>query len=120
MTRHEKRRLLQRLQQLTCTPKRITHEAQSEAVSKVIDAGFDVADIAQAFERRTTNQSLAKFHAESRSRVEHALERLSDGVYGYCEDCAAEIPAERLRVQPEATRCVPCQVRWEPFPRMIS
>lgn len=41
-----------------------------------------------------------------------ALARLRDtaaGRYGLCADCGAEIPFDRLRVEPWAARCVPCQ-----------
>lgn len=43
----------------------------------------------------------------------HALERIRDGTYGICVDCRKEIPAARLQVKPEATRCVACQTEYE-------
>ena len=42
-------------------------------------------------------------------RLEAALDRLNDGEYGTCVECAAAISAARLRVAPEAQRCVHCQ-----------
>ena len=39
--------------------------------------------------------------------------RVKEGAYGLCEDCSHRIPAERLRYQPSATRCVECQGRWD-------
>ena len=45
--------------------------------------------------------------------LERALERVSEGSYGKCVDCGAEIPFERLRAQPGAERCVACQARHE-------
>ncbi|MFQ5463511.1 MAG: TraR/DksA family transcriptional regulator [Phycisphaerae bacterium] len=42
-----------------------------------------------------------------------ALRRIHDGTYGVCTDCCKKIPAARLRVKPEATRCVPCQTEFE-------
>ena len=45
-----------------------------------------------------------------------ALARLRDteaGHYGLCADCDAEIPFDRLRVEPWALRCVPCQAAQE-------
>ena len=38
-----------------------------------------------------------------------ALERMNEGNYGVCESCCRRIPAARLRIKPEAKRCVPCQ-----------
>ena len=45
--------------------------------------------------------------------IEVALRKLGDGSYGICEECSEQIPAERLKFRPEATRCVPCQGRWD-------
>lgn len=45
--------------------------------------------------------------------LEAALRRIADGSIGLCADCGAEIPLERLRAQPGATRCAGCQARHE-------
>ena len=42
-----------------------------------------------------------------------ALQRIHDGTYGVCTDCGRNIPAGRLQVKPEATRCVVCQSEYE-------
>jgi RNA polymerase-binding transcription factor DksA len=42
-----------------------------------------------------------------------ALQRLDAGSYGECLDCGEPIPAPRLRVQPAAPRCAPCQTAHE-------
>jgi len=42
-----------------------------------------------------------------------ALQRIQDGTYGICVDCGRNIPAARLQVKPEATRCVGCQSEHE-------
>lgn len=41
-------------------------------------------------------------------RIEHALERMDEGIYGTCENCGAAIPIERLRALPHSTLCVDC------------
>lgn len=40
--------------------------------------------------------------------VDAALQRLAGNAYGRCSDCGADIPFDRLKVEPWATRCVPC------------
>ena len=50
---------------------------------------------------------------DERNAVRLALQRLEDGSYGTCVDCGKEIPAERLKAQPEAIRCVEDQRRFE-------
>ena len=45
--------------------------------------------------------------------VEDALDRMDDGRYGRCTQCAAEIPVERLYAIPQAALCMRCQARAE-------
>jgi len=40
--------------------------------------------------------------------TEEALARLSDGSYGWCEQCSAPIPAAALLAEPEARYCARC------------
>ena len=49
--------------------------------------------------------------------VAAALQRLADGEYGLCADCSAEIPFDRLKVEPWALRCVDCERARERSPR---
>ena len=42
-----------------------------------------------------------------------ALQRLTDGTYGWCVHCGRQISAERLQIQPAARFCVSCQQRQE-------
>lgn len=41
--------------------------------------------------------------------IERTLARIDDGSYGICAECGAEIPEQRLRAQPLASRCTNCQ-----------
>ena len=41
-------------------------------------------------------------------RIEQALQLIRINDYGRCLRCRAAIPHERLKVQPDATYCVPC------------
>ena len=45
--------------------------------------------------------------------IDAARGRMAEGSYGECVDCGCEIPFDRLRAQPTALRCVPCQARFE-------
>lgn len=49
--------------------------------------------------------------------VAAALQRLARGEYGRCSDCGADIPFDRLKVEPWAERCVPCASAREKHPR---
>ena len=46
---------------------------------------------------------------EKEERLRRAREALAAGTYGLCVDCGEAIPEARLRMVPDATRCVSCQ-----------
>lgn len=80
------------------------------------EPGTHVDDLAEQGEQRTHE---ALRHAERERDVEElraieaARERMDAGSYGECIECGEDIPVERLKVQPSASRCVPCQERYE-------
>ena len=45
--------------------------------------------------------------------IDRALERLTDGKYGYCHECENEIPLKRLEALPFAIRCRDCEKTHE-------
>ncbi len=47
------------------------------------------------------------------SKIDEALKRIEDGVYGYCEETGEPIGIERLEVRPVATLSVEAQERHE-------
>ena len=47
------------------------------------------------------------------SKIDEALKRIEDGVYGYCEETGDPIGIERLEVRPVATLSVEAQERHE-------
>jgi RNA polymerase-binding transcription factor DksA len=75
------------------------------------DGGSELADYDQhpgdegseTFEQEMDEAKRAILEDE-RNAVTQALQRLEDGSYGTCVDCGREIPAERLKAQPEGPR----------------
>jgi DnaK suppressor protein len=59
------------------------------------------------------DEALSGIEARELAAVKAALARLRDGEYGVCAQCDAEIPFDRLRVEPWALRCVACETRRE-------
>lgn len=80
------------------------------------DPSADEIDRASAFSGRDADAILAALLTDNRVQIDHAMRRLESGGYGTCEDCGSVIPAERLALFPEATRCVACQRRQEMVP----
>ena len=76
-------------------------------------AGDDQADSGSKTAERDASSSLIRTLLDRRTQAEHAMQRLEDGTYGYCEGCAKPIPVERLTVFPSATSCVSCKQNRE-------
>ncbi|MDG4831249.1 TraR/DksA C4-type zinc finger protein [Solwaraspora sp. WMMD1047] len=72
-------------------------------------AGDDQADSGTKTAERDTAQSLLRTILDRRAQFEHALARLAEGSYGWCEGCGSAIPVERLEIFPAATSCVGCK-----------
>ena len=66
----------------------------------------EAATDAEERERQLKSQQEALRRHEAAGRAKKAL---ADGTYGRCVDCSAEIPEARLKIRPDAERCVPCQ-----------
>ena len=99
-----------RYDELTTEYDRALTQSQVLRVVEIGDtAGDDQADSGTKTAERDTAQSLLRTILERRAQFEHALARLEEGTYGWCEGCAAGIPVERLEIFPAATTCVTCK-----------
>lgn len=47
------------------------------------------------------------------ARGQELMGRMRAGAYGLCTDCGKSIAAARLAAQPDAIRCLGCQVDYE-------
>jgi DnaK suppressor protein len=72
-------------------------------------AGDDQADSGTKTAERDAALSLLRTLLNRRTQAEHALQRLDEGTYGFCESCSGPIPVERLMIFPSATSCVKCK-----------
>ena len=55
------------------------------------------------------NVELSNALRRALSDITMALHAMAEGRYGECGACRREIPAERLRLRPQAKYCLPCQ-----------
>ena len=51
-------------------------------------------------------------------KIDQALQRVDDGLYGYCEDTGEPIGIKRLEARPIATLCIEAQERHEKMERI--
>lgn len=73
----------------------------------------DEVDVSQVNEGREMAFATRSLLAERTNRLAEALERLRDGTYGTCQECAEAISPARLKAVPEVTTCIRCQDRLE-------
>ena len=93
-----------------------------EAHEKIATSGESAGFITQS--KLTDDEGLADAAAEMEvamvmresqelQEVEAALARIADGSFGSCASCGEEIGQARLRANPAARRCLPCQEKYE-------
>lgn len=83
-----------------------------EHARDVIERDFD--DAPQRAMDREVDMALSDLDLAELGRVSQALRWLDeDEDFGTCGDCGAEIPFDRLKVEPFALRCVACESQRE-------
>jgi len=80
-----------------------------DVATEVPDPGdTSFANLAVDLDNAAVSRDLGELRA-----IEAAQTRMTEGTYGDCIDCDTAIPFERLKVQPTAERCTPCQEMYE-------
>jgi len=78
------------------------------------EAAFaDPADRATAESDRAFTLRIRDRERRLIHKIQAAMKRLDDGVYGFCEECGEEIGVPRLKARPVTTLCVLCKARQE-------
>lgn len=81
----------------------------AELAGRVLDPGEQaVTDVLADYQIAELQQELTGL-----ADVEAAQQRITDGSYGECQDCGADIDPRRLDAYPTAKRCLACQARHE-------
>jgi DnaK suppressor protein len=57
--------------------------------------------------------ALMEMKSATLAKIDEALRRLEEGVYGVCAECGQEISEARLAAVPFASMCRDCQEQWE-------
>ena len=91
-----------------------------EEVPGPIAVDGDDFDEIQETVRREIGYATRELLVERVHRLQAALERVRDGEYGTCVECAEPIAPARLRALPEVPTCVRCQDRIERLGRRLE
>ena len=73
------------------------------------DTVQDPGDQAQSLSLETLKISLQDTELDEYNRIRQALKMIEQGTYGICIDCEQPISEKRLKLYPNATRCLVCQ-----------
>lgn len=73
----------------------------------------DPADRATAESDRAFTLRLRDRERHLIRKIQAALKRIDDGVYGVCEECGDDISIPRLRARPVTRLCINCKARQE-------
>jgi DnaK suppressor protein len=86
-------------------------ESKLEETGEARDAGVrgDSGERSFAVAESEVDAGEAQRDQSELGAIERTLARIEEGSYGICAECGADIPIERLRAQPLASRCTKCQ-----------
>ena len=89
------------------------NKTRSEASGDLSSMPIHMADVgSDNFEQEFT-LSLLENEEGTLDKIEAALERIEDGVYGSCVECSGKIPKTRLNAIPYTPHCVKCASKLE-------
>jgi DnaK suppressor protein len=77
------------------------------------DLVMDMEDLAAKDLGEGVDYALLEMRYRTYKDIAEAFRRVEEGTYGRCESCDTVIPIERLKVEPFARLCVPCQDQAE-------
>ena len=111
------------LQRLTLWRKEIVRSNNENVVLNNLDDNVSSADLVDQASSQT--EKTVELRASNRRRklinkIDHALKKLKDGTYGYCEETGEPIGLQRLIARPIATLCIEAQERHEKEERIYA
>lgn len=78
-----------------------------------VDRASQETDFSLELRTRDRDRKLIK-------KIDEALRRIDEGLYGYCDDCGGEIGVRRLEARPTATLCIECKTIAELRERQVG
>lgn len=80
----------------------------------------DLGDQASAETERSFMLRLRGRERRLLKKIENAIERIEQGVFGICEKCASEIDIRRLEARPVTTLCIECKIQQEEEEKLME
>ena len=112
-----KKKDLERFRDLLVKERNSIVQKASKTLSE--ESALDVADMPDEIDQASAeyNQSFI-FRLRDRekyylSKIDKAIRKLDDGVFGICEECEEPINIKRLEARPVTTLCIRCKEEQE-------
>jgi len=80
----------------------------------------DEADLAQIQVNQNVVLRLRERERNLIAKIESALNRIDEGIFGYCMDCEEPIESRRLEARPVSSLCLSCKEREEHRERIFA
>ncbi len=81
---------------------------QSESSGDMSAYSNHIADQGSETEKREITSQILSQRRETLFDIDLALRKISGGKYGFCEMCGKMIEKRRLKILPQARKCVKC------------
>ena len=89
--------------------RKVRRESEEKSHSSYHRSDFDEGSDVEFDTQEDVDIALIQMKAKTLEKINLALDRLEEGIYGLCPDCGEEISQLRLRVLPFAIRCKDCE-----------
>ena len=93
--------------------KRSNNEAIAQASMDDNSASADIVDQATSYSSKTVEMRTVNRNKKLIKKIDSAVQKIEEGVYGYCEVTGEEIGLKRLMARPIATMTVEAQEQHE-------
>ncbi|MEW6675568.1 MAG: RNA polymerase-binding protein DksA [Nitrospirota bacterium] len=80
----------------------------------------DLGDQASAETERSFMLRLRGREQRLLKKIEDAIDRIDNGVFGICDKCGEEIDIRRLEARPVTTMCIECKTQQEEEERLME
>lgn len=95
-----------------------THSVVNEDFQLKQDDLLDEVDMTSSELETSMRMRLRNREALFLKKIDEALQRIAEGVFGECMGCGEDIDVKRLEARPTATHCVHCKEEQERVERL--
>ena len=104
------------IEKLTSWRKEIVRSNNENIILNNLDdnvVSADIVDQASSHTEKTIEMRASNRRRKLINKIDHALKKIKDGTYGYCEETGEPIGIKRLIARPVATLCIAAQEKHE-------